>query len=69
MSANADFITLDTYVQQGKNKLTTSFPYMSQNVIFFTFLAIWGGGGGGNGQIWPVLLFYYPLTHIYTHVK
>ena len=37
MSANADRITLETYVQQGK-KLTTGFSYMDQNMnknVFF----------------------------------
>ena len=31
MSANADLITVETYVQQGK-QLKTSFSYMDQNI-------------------------------------
>ena len=31
----------------------------------------WGPEGGGvfNDQTRPILLFSYPLTHIYVHVK
>ena len=33
MSANADFITVETHVHKGK-QLKTSFSYLSQNVYF-----------------------------------
>ena len=49
MSANADLITLETYVQQGK-KLTTSVSYMGQNMnknVHFYHL----GGPGGPSMI------------------
>ena len=59
MSANADLITVETYVQQGE---TIWKPY-PQNVYF--------GGPEGvfNDQTKPILLSSYPLTHIYVHVK
>ena len=63
MSANADLITLETYVHQGK-KITTSFSYMGQNmnknVIFLLFRRPWGTFNDNTG---PVLLSRYPLTH------
>ena len=43
MSANADLITVETYVHKGK-QLKTSFSYLGQNVYF---LGARGGGGGG----------------------
>ena len=65
MSAEADFITLETYVQQGKT-LTTSFSYMSQNmntnVDFVLFRGPWGTFNDHTG---PILLSRYPLTHSY----
>ena len=39
MSANADFITVETYVHTGK-QLKTSCLYMGQNAIFGILLAI-----------------------------
>ena len=44
MSANADLITLDTYVQ-GK-KLTTSVSYMGQNMNTNVHFYYYGGPGG-----------------------
>ena len=46
MSANADLITVETYVHKGK-QLKTSLSYLDQNVYF---LAIWGAQGGGGGH-------------------
>ena len=71
MSKNADFITVEPYVQ-GENNWNTSFSYISQNIKKLYILSIWGslgGGGGFNDQTGPVLLASYPLTHIYVHVK
>ena len=50
MSANADLITVETYVHKGK-QLKTSFSYLGQNVYFIRGPGehyIWGGGGGGS---------------------
>ena len=50
MSANADLITVETYVQQGKT-IQTSFSYMGQNVKYiyiFGYLMDPGGGGGAS---------------------
>ena len=57
MSANADLITVETYVQQGKN--------VKKNVYFGLF---WGPERALNYQTGPILLSSYPLTHIYVHV-
>ena len=59
MSANADLITVETYVQQGETiwKL-------------FYFGGILGAlRGVFDDQTKPILLSSYPLTHIYVHVK
>ena len=45
MSANADLITVETYVHKGK-QLKTSFSDLGQNVYFQVFEGPWGGGGG-----------------------
>ena len=58
MSAKADLITVETYVQQGQ---TIWKPF---------FLGYCGGPEGVfNDQTKPILLSSYPLTHIYVHVK
>ena len=63
MSANANRITLETYVQQG-NKLTTGCSYMDQNmnknVFFLLFREPWGTFNDHTG---PILLSRYYLTH------
>ena len=46
MSANSDFITVETYVHTGK-QLKTSCSYMGQHVFIFGYLQGPGGGGGG----------------------
>ena len=57
MSANADLITVETYLQQGET-------------IWKPFLGDFGGPEGVfNDQTKPILLSSYPLTHIYVHVK
>ena len=48
---------------------------MGQNIQKCAFLAIRGGGGGGDpgwaidNQIGPILLPSYPLTYINLHIK
>ena len=65
MSANADLITLETYVQQGE-QLTTSFSYMGQNMnTNLHFLLFRGPWGTFNDHTGPILLSRYPLTHSY----
>ena len=68
MSANADLVTMETYIQQGKQYLKTSFSYMGQNVKKI-YLGILGGGGGADDRTGPMLLSSYPRTHNYVHVK
>ena len=47
MSANADLITMETYVQQGKTSLKTIYgPKCKQNVYFGLLF----GGGGHEGS-------------------
>ena len=62
MSANADIITVETYVQE-----KISFSYMGQNVNFFAILR--GPSWVFNYQAGLMLLYSNPLTHIYVHVK
>ena len=74
MLANADLITIGTYIYIKGKQLTTSFSYMGQNVKNVYFVAIWCvcvvcGGGGFNDQTGPILLSSYPLTNIYDHDK
>ena len=68
MSANADLITVETYVHTGK-QLKNSCSYMDQNVKTLICLAIGGALGAFSDQTGPILLSSYPLTHIYVHVK
>ena len=71
MSANADLITVETYVQQEGNNLKTIFFIYGlkckKNVYFGGILG--GPEGVFNDQTKPILLSSYPLTHIYVHVK
>ena len=59
LKCHEDIITLETYVQQGKQ----CFSYVKT----LTSLAIWGhsggrgGGGGFNNQTQPILVHIYPL--------
>ena len=70
MSANADLITVETYVQQGETNLKPSFSFMGQNVKKSTCRGYFGGlERVFNYQTGPILLSSYPLTHIYVHVK
>ena len=70
MSANADLITVETYVQQGERIWKTFFSFMGQNVKKMYILGVfWGPEGVFNDQTKPILLSSYPLTHIYVHVK
>ena len=62
MSANADLITVETYVQQGE---TIWKPFFE--CIFWGYFG--GPEGVFNDQTKPILLSSYPLTHIYVHVK
>ena len=67
-----DLITLDTYVEQGK-QLITSFSYMPQyeNINIFGYLGGRGGGGreGLQNKTGPILIHIYPLLYINLHVK
>ena len=65
MSANADLITVETYVQQGKTIENQFFICGPKNI----YIGLFEGPWGLNNQIWPILLSSYPLTHIYVHVK
>ena len=70
MSANADLITVETYVQQGETIWKPFFSFMGQNVKKMYILGVfWGREGVFNDQTKPILLSSYPLTHIYVHVK
>ena len=70
ISADADLITVETYVQQGETILKNSFSYIGQDVKKMYILGYLGGLEGiFNDQTGPVLLSSYPLTHIYVHVK
>ena len=66
MSANADLITVETYVQQGE-KFEKQFFIYEPKCIFWGYLG--GPEGVFNDQTGPILLSSYPLTHIYVHVK
>ena len=69
-----DLITLDTYVEQGKQWIT-SFSYMPQyeNINIFGYLGGRGGGGAGRGPPkldWAHIDSHlYPLLYINLHVK
>ena len=65
MSANADLITVETYVQ-GE---TIWKPFFHLWAKMFFFLYFGGPEGVFNDQTKPILLSSYPLTHIYVHVK
>ena len=60
MSANADLILVETYVQ-GKRIENQIFIYRPK----YKFFAIWGAlWGAFNDQTGPILLSNYPLTHV-----
>ena len=68
MSANADLITVETYVQQGKtieNQFLIYGPKCKKKYILGHLV----GRGAFNYQNGNILLSSYPLTHIYVHVK
>ena len=70
MSANADLITVETYVQQGETIWKPFLSFMGQNVNKCIFWGYFGGPEGVfNDQTKPILLSSYPLTHIYVRVK
>ena len=70
MSAKADLITVETYVQQGE---TIWKPFFNLWAKIYKKCIFWGHFGGPervfNDQTGPILLSSYPLTHIYVHVK
>ena len=70
MSANADLITVETYVQQKETIWKPVFHLWAKMLKKNIF---WGYFGGPervfNDQTGPILLSSYPLTHIYAHVK
>ena len=47
MSANADLITVETYVQQGETIWKTIFSFMGQNVKKMYILGVFWGPWGG----------------------
>ena len=70
MSANADLITVETYLQQGE---TIWKPFFHLWAKMWKKKIFWGYFGGPEGvfndQTKPILLSSNPLTHIYVHVK
>ena len=70
MSANADLITVETYVQQGETIWKPFFHLWAKMLKNLYILGVfWGPWGVFNDQTKPILLSSYPLTHIYVHVK
>ena len=70
MSANADLITGETYVQQGETIWKPFFHLWAKMLKKCIFWGYFGGPEGVfNDQTKPILLSSYPLTHIYVHVK
>ena len=51
MSDDADLITMETYVPQEKNQLTTNFVYMGQNVKIVHFWLFGSPVGPFNAKI------------------
>ena len=69
MSANADLITVETYLQQGETIWKPFFHLWAKMWNKFIFWGYFGGPEGVfNDQTKPILLSSYPLTHIYVHV-
>ena len=68
MSANADLITVETYVQQGKTIENQFLIYglKCKKKYIFGYLR---GHGGLNYLTLPILLSGYSLIHINVHVK
>ena len=64
MSANADLITVETYVQQGKQFENQFFIYRPKCNKKLYFVLFGGPEGVFNDQTRPMLLSSYPLTHI-----
>ena len=69
MSANAGLITMETYPQQGEQFENQFFIYEPKCKKMYILGYLWGPEGVFNDQTGPILLFSYPLTHIYAHVK
>ena len=70
MSANADLITVETYVQQGETIWKPFFHLWAKMLKKCIFWGILGAlRGYFNDQTKPILLSSYPLTHVYVHVK
>ena len=57
MSANADLITVEIYVQQGKTIENQFFIYRPKCFYFWLFEGPWGGGGGLQWSDWTYLAF------------
>ena len=66
MSANADLITVETYVQQGETIWKPVFHLWAKMLKKKYFRGI---EGVFNDQTRHILLSSYPLTHIYVHMK
>ena len=70
MSAKADLITVETYVQQRETIWKPVFHLWAKLLKKHIFWAYFGGPEGVfNDQTRPILLSSYPLTHIYVHMK
>ena len=71
MSANADLITVETYVQQGETIWKPVFQLWAKMLKKREYILGYLGGPEGvfNDQTGPIMLSSYPLTHIYVHVK
>ena len=69
MSANADLITVETYLQ-GETIWKPFFHLWAKMWKKCIFCGYFGGPEGVfNDQTKLILLSSYPLTHIYVHVK
>ena len=70
MSANADLVTMERYVQQGKTIEKQCLIYGLKCKIKIYIWLFEGPWGVFKYLIMPVLLSGYPLIHIlYVHVK
>ena len=71
MSANTDLITMETYLQQGENSFSYASrgPNVKKNIFWATVFGGPGRGGVFYDRTGPILIYSYPLTDIYVHVK
>ena len=70
MSANADLITVETYVLQGKtieNQFFIYGPKCENKLYLWLFEGLWMGPSMIKLDLY--LFSSYPLSHTYVHVK